>query len=200
MIVALVVIALELYALLDNMGLLELKYKCGFFGYYTNLSNILVLGYFILKALKIQTNVIVDFSVMMSITVTFLIYHFMIFPSEHTRYKEGKLTWNLFGPTNMLLHYVNPLLTIFYWLFFCDKTEMKWYYGLSFLLVPTIYCIYILIRKMLNIPIDKHGNIYPYEFMDVDKYGLKAVSKNIFFLLIGFGLLGMAVTTLVTAL
>lgn len=193
-IICFLVIVLELYALVDCSGVLKGKYEIGFFGYYTNLSNILVCIYFIGQVFQFPMPNQWDLIVMLTITVTFLIYHFILSPEQFNAHKEGRLSWNFFCPSNMLLHYILPVSTIFFWIFFAEKTDLRWFDGLFFLIIPLLYCIYIAIRKAFHIPISKNGNIYPYPFMDVDRFGMKVVARNILFLLVTFALLGTAVS------
>jgi len=196
MLICLVVVACELYALMDNCGFLSKRYHVGFLAYYTNLSNIMVLAYFACKLAGLKLTAVIDLVVTLTITVTFMIYHFVLFPSEYKNYKEGKITWNLFGATNLMLHYICPLLTVLYWVVICDKSTLVWYDGLKFLIVPLCYCIYIAIRKLLGISIDNEGSYYPYDFMNVDKFGLKAVARNIAILLVFFGTLSIIVSVI----
>lgn len=196
MMVAWLICALELYALVENSGVLKGKIKTGFFGYYTNLSNVAVFIFFLGKGIGFTISPLVDLTVTLTITITFMIYHFILSPSQLKAYKEGTLGWNFFSITNMLLHYINPLLTVLYWLTYSNKNDFNWYDGLAVLIAPTLYCIYIVIRKILNIPIDKKGNIYPYDFMDIDQFGFKRVCINIGMLMLFFGSFGLLVVFL----
>ncbi len=190
-------IALGIYSLLKESGLLEGKYRKGFLGYYTILSNILVLLYFrghlydrgfIAQLMRIDAAAL---SVTLGITVTFLVYHFMLHPVWARAYREGK-DKSPYTIANLSLHYVIPLLTIVHWLIFAHKSDLKYIDGIRWIIIPLIYLAYLWIRKLLKISAPEfiHG-YYPYDFLNVDDYGLRQVCINVIILMIIFGLLGI---------
>lgn len=63
-----------------------------------------------------------------------------------------------------LLHSVIPVLFVVYWLAFVQKEKLLWKNFLPWLLYPSIYLVYILIRGSLS-------GFYPYPFIDVDSLG-----------------------------
>ncbi len=196
MLLAYLVILFEFYALVDNSGLLKGKYNTGFLGWFTNLSNIFVFVYFICIALKINVSSFITLTVVLSITMTFLIYHFMLFPDQYNEYKRGGNRW-LFTFTNLAFHYFCPLMTIIYWIIYGNKSGLGYIDGIKWLIVPLVYVIYILIRAKLNIKIANDGEVYPYPFMNLRELGLKNFIINIIGLCIGFGILGELVVFLV---
>ncbi|WP_162996834.1 Pr6Pr family membrane protein [Mucilaginibacter kameinonensis] len=96
---------------------------------------------------------------------------------------------NLWHPTGLskladeLLHSVNPVLFVIYWLAYMPKANLKWTQALSWLWFPLIYSVYIFIRGSIS-------HLYPYPFLDVDKLGIPQVAINSLFMLIAFLLVG----------
>ncbi|MBR0137014.1 MAG: Pr6Pr family membrane protein [Erysipelotrichaceae bacterium] len=192
-----VIITLGIYSLLKDSGLLTGKYRVGFLGYYTILSNFLVLFYFreIISSHGLLQQWVrrcdVSLAVTLTITVTFLIYHFMLHPGWVRLYKEGRLD-TPYTLKNLSLHYIIPVLTIVYWIVFADKSGLKYVDGIKWLIIPVIYLAYLWLRKLLKIsaPVFIHG-YYPYDFLNVDDYGIRQVIINVIILMNAFGLLGI---------
>jgi len=100
----------------------------------------------------------------------------------------------LFKLADELMHTINPLLFIIYWLTFVPKDGLKWKHALPLLWFPFIYLIYILIRGAIS------GD-YPYPFVDAAKSGYVQVMVNSLVLLLvflGFGLLYILTARLLT--
>jgi len=89
-----------------------------------------------------------------------------------------------------LLHSVVPLLFFLYWLFFVPKNALHWKHIFPWLLYPTLYCVFILVRGALS-------GFYPYPFVNVHELGYGPVLRNaagivVVFLLIAVVLTGAA--------
>lgn len=84
---------------------------------------------------------------------------------------------------NELLHSVNPVLFVVYWLLYMPKANLKWIQALNWLWFPLIYSVYIFIRGSIS-------HLYPYPFLDVDKLGIPQVAINSLFMLISFLIVG----------
>lgn len=69
-----------------------------------------------------------------------------------------------FKVADELLHTIDPLLFIIYWLVFVPKNSLVYKHVLNWLWYPLIYLIYILIRGAIY-------HRYPYYFVDVDIMG-----------------------------
>lgn len=82
-----------------------------------------------------------------------------------------------------LLHLVNPVLFVVYWLVFALKSDLKYKYLPAWLLYPVIYFIYILIRGAVK------GD-YPYPFMNVTLHGYITVTLNCIIVLLAFAGIG----------
>ena len=105
------------------------------------------------------------------ITVVGIVYNVVLRQIWHP---EG-----LFKLADELLHTVNPLLFIIYWLAFVPKQGLKWSDTLSWLIFPFIYLVYILIRGEIS-------GYYPYPFIDVSLLGYTKVMINSLVLLLVF--------------
>ena len=90
----------------------------------------------------------------------------------------------LFRLADELLHLVNPVLFVAYWLIFIRKQALKWTQALNWLWYPLLYVIYVLIRGALT-------QLYPYPFIDAGKFGYSAIMINSLGLLVVFLLLGL---------
>ena len=89
-----------------------------------------------------------------------------------------------------LLHSVIPVLFVVYWLAFVQKEKLLWKNFLPWLLYPSIYLVYILIRGSLS-------GFYPYPFIDVDSLGYEEVFINcgvvcLAFMFFSFLLIGLS--------
>lgn len=156
--------------------------------YFTILSNILVIGFFILLLIKHTKNK--DYpklkgAITMAITVTFLIFHFMLRP---TMFDMTNSSYSLYSPANLLMHYIIPIMTIFDWLLFDTKGRYSKYDPLFWLIIPFTYFIIMTINGLCGYTF-KAGGHYPYFFMDWDKLGIK-VLLYVLIIIIAFTILG----------
>jgi len=95
--------------------------------------------------------------------------------------------WNPQGQqliVDELLHTVNPLLILFFWLLYVPKAGFRWFDFLPWLVYPAGYFVYALLVS----PIITR---YPYPFLDVVKLGIVQVVKNSVGLLVGFSALSL---------
>jgi len=83
-----------------------------------------------------------------------------------------------------LLHTVNPLLILLFWLIYVPKAGFRWFDFLPWLVYPAGYFVYALLVS----PIITH---YPYPFIDVGKLGIVQVMKNSVELLVCFSALSL---------
>lgn len=155
--------------------------------YFTYQSNILVIVYFILDIFSIIKKKETFYprfkgAVTMAITITFLVYHFLLSPTAED-YK------GLHYIRNIILHYIVPIMTIFDYIIFDKKGIYKIVDPLLWLIIPFIYFTFMLIRARVGSPF-ADGSYYPYFIVDIDKYGLKTVLRNIFFITLFFIFLG----------
>ena len=128
-------------------------------------------------------------AVTMTITVTFLIYHFVLTP----RFLEAGASYSILNWQNVLVHYFVPLGAIVDWLFFDKKVSLRWFDPILWLLIPISYFIFVLIRARLGGIIEIVQSAYPYFFIDVDLLGWLQVVKNAGLLTFGFLILGYVI-------
>ncbi|WP_179139825.1 Pr6Pr family membrane protein, partial [Brachyspira hyodysenteriae] len=81
------------------------------------------------------------------------------------------------------------IMTIFDYIIFDKKGIYKIVDPLLWLIIPFVYFAFILIRARIGSPFSD-GSYYPYFFVDIDKYGLKTVLRNVFFITLFFDFLG----------
>jgi len=83
-----------------------------------------------------------------------------------------------------LLHVVNPLVFLGFWIFFVNKQTLQYKHAFAWLLYPMIYIIFIVIRGYFI-------NQYPYPFINVVELGYPKAILNAFFCLIVFYILSI---------
>jgi hypothetical protein len=114
-------------------------------------------------------------AVALYITIVGLVYNLVLRGLSHP---EG-----LSRLADELLHAVNPVLFVVYWLAYAPKSTLKWMEALNWLWFPFIYSVYIFIRGSISY-------LYPYPFLNVDKLGVSQVAINSLLMLIAFLLIG----------
>ena len=154
--------------------------------YFTILSNIIVVIFFIFLVINCKKNSPhLKGAITMAITVTFLIFHFMLRP---TLFDMANSEFNMYSPANLLMHYIIPIMTILDWLIFDIKGQYKWYDPIIWLLIPLAYFIIMSINGLLGYTFSS-GSHYPYFFMDWDTLGIK-VLLYVLIIIIAFTILG----------
>jgi len=98
-----------------------------------------------------------------SITFVMLIYHLLLSSRVNP---EGIALL-----TDVLAHYLVPLLFVGYWLIVSPKETLRWRDPLIWLSYPLAYQVHVLIRGLLT-------DFYPYPFVDVSELGLVSVLVN----------------------
>ncbi|SEN78992.1 hypothetical protein SAMN05192574_104154 [Mucilaginibacter gossypiicola] len=148
------------------------------FSYFTILSNLLAV--ICLTAVLFNTNMRIRkyflqsrifTAIALYITIVGLVYNLVL---RHLWNPEG-----LSRLADELLHSVNPVLFVFYWLVYVPKANLKWTQALKWLWFPFIYSVYIFIRGIIS-------HLYPYPFLDIDALGLSRVAINSLLMLIAF--------------
>lgn len=171
--------------------------------YYTNLSNIIVLiyqlcvlGSFLAPNSSFYfavRNPLLQYSVANAITMTFLVYHFVLFPTVK-KHKEAltdaEKSGGVITPNNLCVHYIVPLASLLFWLLFGSK-ELPFWCVFAWLAVPAGYSLYILLRAALGINIYEKNTPYPYFFIDRNLIGTKRFIQNIALSLAAFFVLGL---------
>lgn len=169
-----------------DSGILRGKCRKDMYAYYTNLSNVLMLLYF-LGLIVVPENTQLYrflekdgtvFAVMMSIMLTFTVFHFILAPAFRRKArKEGREA--SFGIGNFLVHYLVPLLTYAYWCIFGAKAQLGFDAGIAWLCIPIAYLLYTFIRVQNGRNIEGTDSPYPYFFLDPGKVGRKQAVMNV---------------------
>ena len=179
------------YGLFLGGSMKDPNHRRNLVAYYTNMSNIVVLifqlsvlisGLFPESGFYAFTqNGILQFCIMNMILVTFLVYHFILYPAiiikkealTDAEREAGKLS-----PNNICVHYIVPLGSVLYWLVFANK-DIPFLSTVLWLLIPTAYFIFILIRAVLKINIYGKDTPYPYFFIDKNLIGTKNFVRSV---------------------
>lgn len=164
-----------------------------FFFKYTYLSNAvcfifmsIVLGFSIYRYRKGERKgnneffPLFKFAATVMIMVTFLIYATMLESMFSASYwQDGQ---------NLIIHFFVPLMFFIDWVLF-DKHKTIGLSDIPYaLIIPNVYVIYIMIRARF---VTNFDNRYPYDFLNIDEHGTKAVLITIILLLVAFYILGM---------
>ena len=159
--------------------------------YFTNISNLLCLIYFTIliiltltkKLKKNDTYYIFKGMITMAITITMLIYNILLTTDgSMTAFNGHELECNL-------VHLVVPLMVIFDYIIFGEKGKLKREYPIIWSLVIVLYQIFVLIYISLGGTFIE-GAIYPYFYMDVNRFGIIGVTINlliIYIFFVGYG-------------
>jgi len=149
----------------DTIGVVIWKY----FSYYTTLSNILVLIWFASLTFWPQLSVgrfAQNANVATAITfyiVTVGIANYLICGWQRLLLFERI--------SDLLVHLVTPIIALFYWLFFIEKSQLQYSTLGYWLIFPLAYATYTMFHG-------KWTHFYPYEFTNVQTLGLKRVLLN----------------------
>lgn len=124
-----------------------------------------------------------------AITITFLVFFFMLAPAMSLNY--------LLGFSNLSVHVMVPIFSIcsFY---FCDyKIKFKKFTFLYSLIYPFIYFIFIILCTLKGVKFGPTQDFVPYFFLNYEKYGWFSFSNGlgvfywVIILLIAFSLLAL---------
>lgn len=86
--------------------------------------------------------------------------------------------------SNELLHVINPLLFLIYWVAFVDKARLSYKQTTVWLIYPLLYVIFIVIRGYLS-------GQYPYPFINVVAIGYPKAILNTIIILVVFWILSL---------
>lgn len=197
-------------ALFYSTHLWKGEWNKGMFVYYTNQSNLLVVVFHALLCgasftpqgglYRFLSAAPVRLAVTCCITVTLIVYHFILVPSDRARDPEGFKRY-YYGFVNLTVHYAVPLLTVLCWLLTADKNA-PWWSAAAWLCLPMAYMVYALLRGKYGGTITGKPDSprYPYPFLDADSLGPKDLVKNCAIYMTAFFLLGAAFTALAKGL
>ena len=178
------------FGMIMHSGWVTGKPRKDFFRYYTNLSNLLVLMFYLIRTLvritgnyegffgRIVFKEIWFYSVTMSILLTFVIFHFILLPELKSAPSESDEFKFIHSFSNYCVHYIIPLMSLMNWLIFADKTQLQYAWAVIWTVIPWIYVIYAIISGLHGDIIENTDTAYPYPFMDISKHGWGIVIRN----------------------
>lgn len=157
-----------------------------FFSFYTNVSNLLVLLYFSLIAPRLYASARLrpliphaEFLLMMSIMLTFVVFHHILSPAIYREMRHAPLNreFAIVFTDNFIIHYLVPWLVLAYWLL-CSpgKRALRPADALLWTLVPLLYLGYVFLRAALSGNIAGTDSPYPYPFLDIGRLGVRRVA------------------------
>ena len=189
--------------LIMHSGWLSGRPRKDFFRYYTNLSNLFVVMFYLIRLVvritgningffgKIVFSELWFYSVTMTIFLTFGIFHFVLVPQFKKAPSDSDEFRMLHSLSNYFVHYVVPLLSLLTWLIFADKTQLDYRWALIWPVIPWIYVIYSIIRGLRGDKFERTDSAYPYDFMDIGKHGWGIVIRNCLLVTVVFVLAGL---------
>lgn len=150
--------------------------------YFTILCNLLITVSLTLSLFFPETKPGIFFS-RLTVQTAIALYIFIVFIVYNTVLR-GLLVlsgWSLF--LDNMLHVVIPILYLFYWSIFLEKKKMQWKSGWYWMIFPSLYLIYSLIRGAAI-------SWYPYPFLNAHKFGYEKVFSNILLMMLVFFISG----------
>ena len=127
-------------------------------------------------------------AITLAITITFLIYHFLLSSSDFAMSEPYKG----YFISSILLHYIIPIMVIIDFIIFDKKGVYTKKDPFIWLLIPSVYFIFSIIRASIGDPFSD-GSRYPYFFIDIDKYSSETILINLILLAIGFLIIGYSI-------
>ncbi|MGT2926172.1 Pr6Pr family membrane protein [Streptococcus cuniculipharyngis] len=185
------------WALIASLGIFGVSLQIaedgwGMLLYYTVLSNMLVLSFLIFLCLNEKENPLnqdkqllrIKGGVTMAITITFVIYHFLLAPLA-----KPEDFWNV---RNFLVHYIVPIALILDTLLIDTRKVYRWSDPFSWSLTPLFYSLFAIFNGLVTkLPVPgATDSPFPYFFINVGKYGWPTVLQNSLGIFIGYVLVG----------
>ena len=162
--------------------------------YFTIQSNLLCFIYFLALVIltiikKLKKNDFYYISkgmVTMAITITFIVYHFVLVPEGGLDAYVGHELENNF------VHLFTPLLVIFDYIIFGEKGHLKKSYPFIWNFVLVAYVIFNVVYVLIGGRF-ANGSCYPYPCMNIDNLGLIRTSINCLIIYVAFLVYGYIV-------
>jgi hypothetical protein len=138
------------------------------YSYFTVVSNLLVAVILTILVFKPSGhgNVfkVLRLDTLLMITVTGIVYWVLLAPTSNPQ--------ELNRITDLLFHTLVPIFTVVVWLVVGPRDWIRWWMIFAALIVPLLWAVYTLVRGSII-------NAYPYDFINVSKYGLGPVLTTI---------------------
>ncbi len=158
------------------------------FSYYTMQSNLFVVllwGLMLRKNhRKTSTFNTLHFIATVGITITFLVYHFLLVPVLI----DLDINYPLYTLNDLFVHYITPWLMIIDYVLLTPKNRLRITRLFSVVVFPIAYMFYVIGYQSLGgrYIIDETVSRFPYFFMDIDQYGVLTVTLYSLLILSGF--------------
>jgi len=156
-----------------------------FFSFMTIWTNILMTLSFLIPLLFSKSRFssffqkpIIESGIFVFALIVMVIYHFFL-----------ASIWNPQGlqrVVDITLHYIMPLLYVFYWILFGAKRQQTFKNSVVWLVYPLVYSIFVMIRGSI-------ADWYPYPFVDVTKLGYASVLRNMVLIAVAYLIVGLIV-------
>ena len=155
-------------------------------GYYTIQSNIICLfacifyicNLFSKKKVSDKIMGIIQGGVVLCIMLTFLVYHFLLAPSN--------FSFSSLATSNQYVHYFLPLMMFTDYLVFAKKGTIRFKSIFLWTIVPIVYCIFVFIYSAFGGRFGAENDIVPYFFLDYSLHGILYVVKWVGILTVGY--------------
>lgn len=171
------------------------------FGYFTTLSNVLALVWFLAALAVVVVRVgrsgwrgdasvapRLGAGVAFALLITMLVYVIVLAPPSFT---QGAF-YQPYTSTDVIVHIVVPLLALGDWAVFARKGTLRWTEPMRWAAVPIVYVLVVLAVPLVNPAAWPGGGRYPYPFLDVTGLGWTQVLLNVVVLTLVFGVIGLA--------
>ena len=191
-----ILLAFCTWGLLDGSGILAGHYTSAFPHMFTNISNLFAWLYFacalvwlLLPGERGTFVPVLKYTATVSLLVTMLIAHFMLFDAM---FQDGKLVLHL-----VVLHYIVPLMTLFDWLLFDEKGKMPFWGPFAWLSLVLGYLAFVMVAVggfgiYMGGGTTADETMYPYTFLDPGISGVGGVVMFCLGMLAAFIALGFA--------
>lgn len=179
-----IALILQFYLILRNREASVPETIIRYFSFFTVLTNILAALCFSVLLLSPRSAFGIFFS--RSATLTAIAVYMVIVGMIY-----NLILRSLWGPQGLqriadeLLHVVNPLCFLVFWIIYVSKSGLKWKYPFLWMIYPVMYVAYILFRGSFS-------GFYPYPFSDVSKLGYSVVLLNCLKTVLAFFIISLA--------
>jgi len=176
-VVKIIIICFSIVGLYYNTGLDKKRFKKVSLIYFTNLNLLFCLIYFVLSILLGNKQLLNDFIgfIIICVTVTMIVNHFILVPNN----KKTSYSYKNFSFSDIVVHYLVPVITIAYWIIFMEKGHFEYYYPFIWTIPFLIYILIIIFRAHYGKLLEDSKTRYPYHFIDIDKLGVRKFGKNV---------------------
>ena len=193
------IVLIGAWGLLDGAGILAGHYLDAFPHMFTNISNLFAWVYFVCAIVWLASRFsderahtffpVAKYTATMSLLVTMLIAHFMMFD---TLVQNGVLQVHL-----LILHYIVPVMTLLDWALFDEKGRMPKWGPISWLSLVLAYLVFVMVAVGVFGAYMGGGttgdvSMYPYTFLDPSISGAGMVAAFVAVMVAAFVALGYA--------